>query len=72
MLYMTTNTSLVIRPSDIRTLIYLSSQKLVITLCTYAQQGYAFGHVGLCMHVCIYIYIYICGQKIDLFIVCSC
>ena len=27
----------------------------LITLCAYVQQGYAFGHVGLCM--------YICGQK---------
>ena len=25
----------------------------------YAQQGYAFGHVGLCTYVCICIYIYI-------------
>ena len=37
------------------------------------QQGYAFGHVSLCMYVCvcvyvyIYIYIYICGQKNGLF-----
>ena len=27
----------------------------VITLCTYAQQGYAFGRIGL--YVCIYIFI---------------
>ena len=25
-----------------------------ITLCTYAQQGYAFGHVGLCVCICVY------------------
>ena len=30
---------------------------IIVTLCTYAQQGYAFGHVALCTHVCI------CGQK---------
>ena len=24
----------------------------MITLCTYAQQGYAFGHISLCIHVC--------------------
>ena len=29
----------------------------IITLCAYAQQGYAFGRVGLC--ICVYI----CGQK---------
>ena len=23
----------------------------IITLCVYAQQGYAFGHVSLCMYV---------------------
>ena len=27
----------------------------VITLCTYAQQGYAFGRIGLCAYVRIYI-----------------
>ena len=27
----------------------------VITLCAYAQQGYVFGHVGLCMYVCVYV-----------------
>ena len=36
----------------------------LITLCAYAQQGYAFGSVGLCMYVCMYdTYI----KKIDLF-----
>ena len=29
---------------------------VIITLCTYAQQGYAFGRVGLC----VYVYTYIC------------
>ena len=28
------------------------------TLCVYAQQGYAFGRVGL------YVYVCICGQKL--------
>ena len=28
----------------------------VITLCVYAQQGYAFGRVGLCMYVCVYMW----------------
>ena len=37
----------------------------VITLCTYAQQGYAFGCVGLCTYV--RICIYICRQKNRLF-----
>ena len=27
----------------------------VVTLCTYAQQGYAFGHVGLCTYVYVYL-----------------
>ena len=31
---------------------------VLITLCAYAQQGYAFGSV--CMYVCVYMYIYIC------------
>ena len=26
---------------------------LFVTLCVYAQQGYAFGHVGLC--ICVYV-----------------
>ena len=29
----------------------------LFTLCMYAQQGYAFGRIGLC--VCMYIYIYL-------------
>ena len=33
------------------------SEEQVITLCAYAQQGYAFGYVGLCMYVRIYLYI---------------
>ena len=37
----------------------------VFTLCAYAQQGYAFGRVGLCAYVrtYVYIYIYVCQQK---------
>ena len=35
----------------------------LITLCTYVQQGYVFGHVGLCAYVCTYIYIYIHVNK---------
>ena len=30
-----------------------SNPPLIITLCAYVQQGYAFGHVGLC--ICIYV-----------------
>ena len=26
----------------------------VVTLCVYAQQGYAFGRVGLCIYINIY------------------
>ena len=35
---------------------------VLITLCAYAQQDYAFGRVRLCicMYICIYVYIYIC------------
>ena len=34
---------------------------LLVTLCAYAQQGYAFGCISLCTYVriCIYIYIYL-------------
>ena len=28
-----------------------------ITLCAYAQHGYAFGHVSLCMYVCMCMYV---------------
>ena len=38
---------------------------MVITLCTYAQQGYAFGRVSLCTYVCTCTYI--CRQKNRLF-----
>ena len=38
-----------------------AAMTIIITLCAYAQQGYAFGHVGLC--ICVYI----CGQKKWLF-----
>ena len=34
-----------------------------VTLCAYAQQGYAFGRIRLY----IYIYIYVCQQKSRLF-----
>ena len=37
----------------------------IVTLCAYAQQGYAFGCVGLCSYVCTYIYV--CQQKNRLF-----
>ena len=30
---------------------------LIVTLCAYAQQGYVFGHVGLCMYVCVCMYV---------------
>ena len=40
---------------------FCSDHPCIVTLCAYAQQGYAFGCVGLCM--CAYIYMYICGQK---------
>ena len=33
----------------------------IFTLCAYAQQGYAFSHVRLC--ICIYIYIYMYVNK---------
>ena len=33
---------------------------MVITLCAYAQQGYAFGRVGLCKYVRIRVYTYVC------------
>ena len=33
--------------------------RFVITLCVYAQQGYAFGHVGLCTYVGTYVFIYL-------------
>ena len=36
-----------------------------VTLCAYAQQCYAFGRVGLCAYM--YIYIYVCQQKNRLF-----
>ena len=26
-------------------------------MCTYAQQGYVFGRIGLCMYVCIFVYV---------------
>ena len=29
----------------------------IITLCAYAQQGYAFGRVGLCTYVYVYIFV---------------
>ena len=36
----------------------------VVTLCAYAQQGYAFGRVGwVCVRTYIYIYIYISTKK---------
>ena len=35
---------------------------LVITLCTYVQQGYVFGRVGLCMYVCT-VYVYYVDQE---------
>ena len=31
----------------------------LITLCAYAQQGYVFGCIGLCMYVCIIVCIYV-------------
>ena len=31
-----------------------SVQEYIFTLCAYAQQGYVFGRVGLCMYVCMY------------------
>ena len=34
----------------------LAIQRL-ITLCTYMQQGYVFGHVGLCAFMCIILYV---------------
>ena len=40
----------------------------VFTLCMYAQQDYAYGHVGLCMYVCIInIYVHACDRKYWLF-----
>ena len=30
--------------------IHLYAHRVIITMCMYAQQGYAFGHVGLCMY----------------------
>ena len=36
-----------------------------ITLCTYTQQGYAFGHISLCMYTCICMYTW---QKSNLFV----
>ena len=38
---------------------------IVVTLCTYAQQGYAFGRIRL--YVCIFVYLYVCQQKNRLF-----
>ena len=35
--------------------------RVIITLCAYAQQGYVFGRVGLCIYM--YNYMCICGQK---------
>ena len=44
---------------------------IVITLCTYAQQGYAFGHVGLFTYVrtyvCVCVCVCVCEQKNRLF-----
>ena len=37
------------------------SIKALITLCAYAQRGYAFGHFGLCTYV--YVYIYLSTKK---------
>ena len=31
----------------------------LITLCAYAQQGYVFGCISLCMYVCIIVCIYV-------------
>ena len=39
---------------------------IVFTLCTYVQQGYAFGHVSLC--ICVFIYLFTGGLFIYLFI----
>ena len=41
--------------------------KLLIILCAYAQQGYAFGHISLCMYVCVCVYVCIMWQKNCLF-----
>ena len=35
-----------------------------VTLCAYAQHGYAFGRIGLCAYVRTYVYIYIRHIKI--------
>ena len=44
---------------------------MVITLCAYAQQGYAFDRVCLYIHVyiyiCIFVYVHVCQQKNKLF-----
>ena len=29
----------------------------IVTLCAYAQQGYAFGRIGLCTYVYVYIFV---------------
>ena len=36
---------------------------LIFTLCMYAQQGYVFDRVGLCMYVYMHVYVLICGLK---------
>ena len=39
------------------TFVDLLCQKLIIPLCAYAQPSYVFGHVYLCMYVCMHTYI---------------
>ena len=41
---------------ELHTLSNVYSWWLVITLCVYAQQGYAFGCVSLCMYVRMYMW----------------
>ena len=41
---------------ELHTLNNVYSWWLVITLYVYAQQGYAFGCVSLCMYVCMYMW----------------
>ena len=38
-----------------------AAMTIIITLCAYAQQGYAFGHVGLC--ICVYVCIYVAKKN---------
>ena len=52
--------------ADMATLTITIISFIIFTLCAYVQQGYAFGHVGLCKYVGTFMYL-LCRQKNRLF-----